>query len=142
MTPASFEPGQSVFSLDAIRKLIAAEERADADVLHLTANETVLSPLALATVGSLLNSRYLLEHLDMRRNSPSRPGNFLFRGMNDVKTIERSATEVALVEAVAAAATRSQRMYVRRHGLVFWGERAEDCRDMLTSMIESTSTMR
>jgi hypothetical protein len=62
-------------SLERIRELILAEEDADADTLHLTANETVLSPLAQAAAGSPLQSRYLLEHLDMRGDSPSRLGN-------------------------------------------------------------------
>src|SRR4029453_5782872 len=81
-------------SLERIRELILAEEDADAETLHLTANETVLSPLAQAAAGSPLQSRYLLEHLDMRGDSPSRLGNLLFRGMNGVNEIERSSTEV------------------------------------------------
>jgi fluorothreonine transaldolase len=49
---------------------------------------------------------------------------------------------VELAEAVAEAAPRSQRMYVRRHGLVFWAEKAEDCAEMLTTAIDSVGGMR
>ncbi|MEC3980503.1 fluorothreonine transaldolase [Amycolatopsis sp. H20-H5] len=80
--------------LDAIRELIEAEEEDSNDFLHLTANETVLSPFARKVLSSELGSRYLLEHLDMRQDSPSRLNNLLYRGMNHVNQVEKSATEV------------------------------------------------
>ncbi|AEW99371.1 fluorothreonine transaldolase [Streptantibioticus cattleyicolor] len=81
-------------SLAAIDELVAEEEAEDARVLHLTANETVLSPRARAVLASPLTSRYLLEHLDMRGPSPARLGNLLLRGLDRIGTIEESATEV------------------------------------------------
>jgi len=83
-----------VLNLGEIRTLISAEEALSDQYLHLTANETLLSPMAQRVLSSNLSNRYLLEHLDMRRDSPSRLGNFLFRGLDGVNTIERSATEV------------------------------------------------
>jgi fluorothreonine transaldolase len=74
--------------------MIAEEERLADNVIHLTANETVLSPLAQHALASPLANRYLLEHLDMRRDSPSRLGNLLYRGLDLVNEIERSATLV------------------------------------------------
>jgi fluorothreonine transaldolase len=82
-------------ALPELRALIAAEERRAGATLHLTANENVLSPLAREVLSSPLANRYLLEHLDMRQASPSRFGNMLFRGLDDVAAIERSATEIA-----------------------------------------------
>lgn len=84
----------SLLSLADIAQLIADEEAGERDVLHLTANETVLSPMAQRVLSSRLANRYLLEHLDMRENSPSRLGNFLFRGLDGINAIERSATEI------------------------------------------------
>lgn len=81
-------------SLGAIRDLVAREEADSEQVLHLTANETLLSPLAQSVLSTSLANRYLLEHLDMRRDSPSRLNNFLFRGLDQINIIERSATEV------------------------------------------------
>lgn len=81
-------------SLAGIEEMIAAEEAADDETLHLTANETVLSPFAQSVLSSVLANRYLLEHLDMRENSPSRLGNFLYRGLDRINEIERSATEI------------------------------------------------
>ncbi|MBA3339722.1 MAG: fluorothreonine transaldolase [Gemmatimonadaceae bacterium] len=81
-------------TLGAIRDLITREEVASNHVLHLTANEALLSPLAQSVLSSNLANRYLLEHLEMRRESPSRLNNFLFRGLDQVNLIERSATEV------------------------------------------------
>jgi fluorothreonine transaldolase len=80
--------------LDEIADMIAEEERLADDFIHLTANETVLSPLAQRALASPLTNRYLLEHLDMRRDSPSRLGNLLYRGLDLVNEIERSATHV------------------------------------------------
>ena len=80
--------------LGAIRDLIEDEEDEAAEMLHLTANETVLSPFARTVLASELGPRYLLEHLDMRQDSPSRLNNLLYRGLDRVNRIERSATEV------------------------------------------------
>lgn len=84
----------AILNLAGVRSLIEAEEALAEDYLHLTANETLLSPLAQQVLSTKLYNRYLLEHLDMREDSPSRLGNFLFRGLNQVNTIERSATEI------------------------------------------------
>lgn len=81
--------------LRELSQLIAAEEARATETLHLTANENVLSPLARQVLASPLADRYLLEHLEMRKQSPSRLGNLLFRGLDDVNAIEASATEVA-----------------------------------------------
>lgn len=83
-----------VLSLEDIRNLIHAEEADDADFIHLTSNETVLSPLAQSALASPLGNRYLLEHADMRQESPSRLNGFIFKGLNRVNAIERSAAEV------------------------------------------------
>lgn len=84
----------SIFTLAEIRTLIAEEEALADDVLHLTANEALLSPFAQRLLSSTLYNRYLLEHLDMRQDSPSRLGNFLFRGLDRINALERSATDV------------------------------------------------
>jgi fluorothreonine transaldolase len=81
-------------ALADVRGLIAAEERHAAALLHLTANETVLSPLARAALASPLGDRYLLEHLEMRQPSPSRLGNLLFPGLDEMAAIEASATAI------------------------------------------------
>ncbi|TVL91417.1 fluorothreonine transaldolase [Streptomyces sp. SAJ15] len=81
-------------SLAAIADLMAEEEAEQREVLHLTANETVLSPLARRALASPLAERYLLEHLDMRESSPARLNNLLLRGLDRVSAIEASATEV------------------------------------------------
>jgi fluorothreonine transaldolase len=81
-------------SLGAIEHLIDAEEQATDDFLYLTANETILSPFAQRVLSSPLGNRYLVEHLEMRKESPSRLGNFLCRGLDRVNLIEQSATEV------------------------------------------------
>ncbi|MBF6541717.1 fluorothreonine transaldolase [Nocardia brasiliensis] len=81
-------------SLTAIRDLVTREEVDNEQVLHLTANETVLSPFAQNVLSTKLANRYLLEHLDMRLDSPSRLNNFLYRGLNRVNAIEQSATQV------------------------------------------------
>lgn len=81
-------------SIQAIRELVAAEEKEQSEVLHLTANETVLSPLAQQVLSSPLSERYLLEHLDMRESSPARLNNLLLRGLDRISTIEQSATDV------------------------------------------------
>lgn len=83
-----------MFSLQEIADLVSEEERKSDRILHLTANETVLSPQAQRVLSSSLHSRYLLEHIDMREDSPSRLGGFLFRGLNYVNLIEKSAAEV------------------------------------------------
>ena len=83
-----------LLTLPRIAELLFEEEGRAADVLHLTANETVLSPLARRALASPLGSRYLLEHLEMRRDSPSRLGNLLYRGLDGVNAIESSATLV------------------------------------------------
>lgn len=81
-------------SLQAISAMVAAEEKEQSEVLHLTANETVLSPRARQVLSSPLSERYLLEHLDMRGPSPARLGNLLLRGLDRVNAIEQSATEI------------------------------------------------
>lgn len=81
-------------TLTEIQGMIEEEEVLAENVLHLTANETLLSPQVQGTLSSSLNTRYLLEHLDMRKDSPSRLGNLLFRGLDHINAIERSATEV------------------------------------------------
>lgn len=86
------EHRQVPLTLPEIVRLISVEEQLAAGVLHLTANEAVLSPLAKRALASTLGNRYLLEHLDMRRDSPSRLGNLLYRGLDGVNEIERSAT--------------------------------------------------
>nr|VFJ60022.1 MAG: fluorothreonine transaldolase [Candidatus Kentron sp. DK]VFJ68869.1 MAG: fluorothreonine transaldolase [Candidatus Kentron sp. DK] len=83
-----------MLSLPEISYLIAEEEAASRGVLHLTANETLLSPQAQRVLASPLYNRYLLEHVDLREDSPSRLGGFLFRGLDNVNAIERSALEV------------------------------------------------
>lgn len=88
------EPSAAPLDLGTIRELIRAEEDEAAELLHLTANETVLSPFARSVLASDLGTRYLLEHLDMRQDSPSRLNNLLYRGLDRVNRIERSATEV------------------------------------------------
>lgn len=92
MTGATLMP--KPLSLERIQSLIDLQERHDEEMVHLTANETVLSPLAQRALASDLDSRYLLEHLEMRQDSPSRLGNFLYHGLNGVNEIERSATTV------------------------------------------------
>lgn len=91
--PESRNP-RSPLTLPEIARLLFAEERRADDILHLTANETVLSPLAQRAMASSLGNRYLLEHLDMRQDSPSRLGNLLYRGLDGVNEIERSASLV------------------------------------------------
>ncbi|MFC3742348.1 fluorothreonine transaldolase [Paractinoplanes deccanensis] len=81
-------------TLARIGRLIEREELESAAVLHLTANETLLSPAAQRVLATPLSNRYLLEHLEMREDSPSRLNNFLYRGMNGINEIEASATEV------------------------------------------------
>jgi fluorothreonine transaldolase len=81
-------------TLARISRLIEQEEVESAAVLHLTANETLLSPAAQRVLSTSLGNRYLLEHLEMREDSPSRLNNFLYRGMNGINAIEASATEV------------------------------------------------
>jgi len=83
-----------VLNLAKVGALIEAEEALAERHLHLTANETLLSPAAQRVLSSNLNNRYLLEHRDMREDSPSRLGNFLLRGLDGVNAIESSATEV------------------------------------------------
>lgn len=87
-------PTDRPMTLSAIAGLIAREEVESAKTLYLTANETVLSPAAQGVLSTPLYNRYLLEHLEMREDSPSRLNNFLYRGMNGVNAIEASATEV------------------------------------------------
>lgn len=81
-------------SLGAIRDLVALEEADSEQILHLTANETLLSPLAQNVLSTSLANRYLVEHLDMRGDSPARLNDFLLRGLDRINIIERSATEV------------------------------------------------
>ena len=83
----------SMLDLAALNDLVEEEAALDARVIHLAANETVLSPFAQRVLGLPLGHRYLLEHLDMREDSPSRLGNVLVRGLDRVNAIERSATE-------------------------------------------------
>nr|BFE72034.1 hypothetical protein GCM10020092_053350 [Actinoplanes digitatis] len=85
---------QQPMTLARISRLIEQEEIESAAVLHLTANETLPSPAAQRVLSTPLGNRYLLEHLEMREDSPSRLNNFLYRGMNGVNAIEASATEV------------------------------------------------
>jgi fluorothreonine transaldolase len=86
---------ETSLALAELAQRIATEEARAQSTLHLTANENVLSPLAREVLSSPLANRYLLEHLEMRQGSPSRLGNLLFRGLDDVAAIEASATEVA-----------------------------------------------
>jgi fluorothreonine transaldolase len=81
-------------TLGEIQQIISREEERNRQALHLTANETVLSPFAQDVMSTDLVNRYLLEHLDMRRDSPSRLNNFLYRGLDGVNEIERSATGI------------------------------------------------
>jgi fluorothreonine transaldolase len=81
-------------TLHEIDALIREEEAEDRDFVHLTSNETLMSPLASQVLSSPLGNRYLLEHIDMRQDSPSRLNGFLFRGLDRVNAIERSAIEV------------------------------------------------
>ncbi len=83
----------STLSLEEINRLFKAEEDASDGVLHLTSNEAVLSPDAQDVLSSPLSNRYLLEHVDMRGDSPSRLGGFLFRGLDNINKIELSAHE-------------------------------------------------
>ena len=83
-----------MLTLQQIRDLIREEEALDRDFIHLTSNETLLSPLAASVLSSPLGSRYLLEHGDMRQDSPSRLNGFVFRGLDGVNAIEHSAAEV------------------------------------------------
>ena len=83
-----------MLNLRQIEDLLQEEESLSENILHLTANETLLSPFAASVLAGPLYNRYLLEHLDMREDSPSRVGNFLFRGLDRVNEIERSAIEV------------------------------------------------
>lgn len=83
-----------MLTLRQIRDLLHEEEALAENLLHLTANETLLSPFATSVLSGPLYNRYLLEHIDMREDSPSRVGNFLFRGLDRINQIERSALEV------------------------------------------------
>ena len=83
-----------LLSLQQIAHLIDEEERLARCFLHLSANETVLSPFAQSVLSSPLHNRYLLEHIEMRENSPSRLGTFLYRGLDRVNIIEHSAVEI------------------------------------------------
>ncbi|MEW5996693.1 MAG: fluorothreonine transaldolase [Candidatus Micrarchaeota archaeon] len=83
-----------VLTLSQIKGLIEQEERSSADILYLTANEPQLSPEARRVLSSPLGSRYLLEHISMRGDSPSRLNGFMFRGLDGVNAIEKSAIEV------------------------------------------------
>lgn len=80
-------------SLEQINQLFREEESASDGVLQLTSNEAVLSPDAQKVLASPLSNRYLLEHVDMRGDSPSRLGGFLFRGLDNINKIEQSAHE-------------------------------------------------
>ena len=80
--------------LDDIRELVRLEEAEDRDTIHLTSNETVLSPLAQSLMASPLGNRYLLEHVDMRQDSPSRLNGFIYKGLDRVNAIERAAMDV------------------------------------------------
>ncbi|MBI2876685.1 MAG: hypothetical protein HYY20_07370 [Candidatus Tectomicrobia bacterium] len=73
-----------VLNLQEVRSLVEEEEAIEDTFLHLTANEALLSPSAQRVLSSSLYNRYLLEHLDMRGESPSRLGNFLFRGLDRI----------------------------------------------------------
>ena len=84
----------TILKLEEIAELVAQEEALSENVLHLTANETILSPFAQEVLASPLYNRYLLESVDMREDSPSRLGSFLFRGLNNINEIEKSAIEV------------------------------------------------
>ena len=105
-----------ILTLDEIRHLVLEEEAEDLDTIHLTSNETVLSPLAQTMMASPLGNRYLLEHSDMRQDSPSRLNGFIYRGLNRVNAIEKSATEVC--NALKAAAVQHI-----GHLLVVWREK-------------------
>ena len=48
-------------------------------------------------LSSTLHNRYLLEHVDVRQESPSRIGHFLYRGLNYVNEIERSSREACKI---------------------------------------------
>jgi len=86
-----------MLTLQEISDLVVSEERKSDGILHLTANETLLSPQAQKVLASPLYNRYLLEHVDMREESPSRLGGFLYRGLDSVNVIERSALEACKV---------------------------------------------
>jgi len=83
----------STLSLGEINQLFREEENISEGVLHLTSNEAILSPDAERVLASPLSNRYLLEHVDMRGDSPSRLGGFLFRGLDNINKIELSAHE-------------------------------------------------
>ncbi len=83
-----------VLGLADIDQLIADEEADELDYIHLTSNETLLSPRALDVLASPLGNRYLLEHRDMRQDSPSRLNGFIFKGLSRVNAIEASAAKV------------------------------------------------
>ncbi|MCL5045726.1 MAG: fluorothreonine transaldolase [Actinobacteria bacterium] len=84
----------TILNVQQIADLIAEEEAESTDVLHLTANETLLSPFAQRVLATPLYNRYLLEHVDMRERSPSRLGNFLFKGLDRINADRKSAAEV------------------------------------------------
>ncbi len=83
-----------VLGLEDIDQLLADEEADELEYIHLTSNETLLSPRALKVLSSPLGNRYLLEHRDMRQDSPSRLNGFIFKGLSRVNAIEASAAEV------------------------------------------------
>ncbi len=83
-----------MLTLPEIANLIRAEEQEDSHFIQLTSNETLMSPLAQSVLASPLGNRYLLEHGDMRQNSPSRLNGFIYRGLDRVNAIEQSAVEV------------------------------------------------
>lgn len=83
-----------VLSISDLLEHVRSEERLSDAVLHLTANETVLSPAVRSILSSSLYSRYLLEHHTMRRPRTARLGNFVYRGLDHIAAIEASAVLV------------------------------------------------
>ena len=84
----------SILSISEIISQVRSEEQLANAVLHLTANETALSPVVRSVLSTSLYSRYFLEHHTMRGPRTSRLGNFIFRGLDHIAAIEASAVSV------------------------------------------------
>jgi fluorothreonine transaldolase len=76
--------------LEKILKELEQEELKDKETLHLTANESVISPMALKWSNSILNTRYVLGSLSERDKKEAYffKKNFLVRGIPSFDKLE------------------------------------------------------
>jgi len=83
-----------ILSITDLLSEVRMEEQLANNILHLTANETVLSPVVHSILSSPLYNRYFLEHHTMRGKKTARLGNFIYRGLDSVAVIESSALQI------------------------------------------------